>query len=164
MIRPHSARQIIWNKGSLDPSTYSTSTLPQFNSSPLKSYLPNRKVVFQLPTISNHHFAEAMLNFGGVFQPSILVSCLLKSRPNIISATEKRPAKCQSPVNQHLLTVVLLICAMVKSRYIGDGHPTFNDGILIMGPYKPLRNWVDEFIPYYMEIMGVYTMAHITNP
>ena len=28
-------------------------------------------------------------------------------------------------------------------------------GILIMGPYKPLRSWVDEFIPYYMEIMGV---------
>ena len=26
-------------------------------------------------------------------------------------------------------------------------------GILIMGPYKPLRTWVDEFIPYYMEIM-----------
>ena len=23
-----------------------------------------------------------------------------------------------------------------------------------MGPYKPLRTWVDEFIPYYMEIMG----------
>ena len=21
-----------------------------------------------------------------------------------------------------------------------------------MGPYKPLRNWVDEFIPYYMEM------------
>ena len=43
---------------------------------------------------------------------------------------------------------------MVKSRDIfGDGcFPTFNDGILIMGPYKPLRNWVDEFIPYYMEI------------
>ena len=42
---------------------------------------------------------------------------------------------------------------MVKSRYIGDGkNPTFNDGILIMGPYKPLRTWVDEFIPYYMEI------------
>ena len=33
-----------------------------------------------------------------------------------------------------------------------DGHPTLNDGILILGPYKPLRNWVDEFIPYYMEI------------
>ena len=42
---------------------------------------------------------------------------------------------------------------MVKSPYIGDGRPpTFNDGILIMGPYKPLRNWVDDFIPYYMEI------------
>ncbi len=24
------------------------------------------------------------------------------------------------------------------SRFVGDGHPTFNDGILIMGPYKPL--------------------------
>ena len=45
------------------------------------------------------------------------------------------------------------ICAMVKSRYIGDGHPTFN-----RNPYnwyiKPYY-WVDEFIPYYMEIMGV---------
>ena len=30
-----------------------------------------------------------------------------------------------------------------------DGNPYF------MGPYKPLRTWVDEFIPYYMEIMGV---------
>ena len=28
-------------------------------------------------------------------------------------------------------------------------------GILIMGPYKPLLYWVDEFIPYCMEIMGV---------
>ena len=25
-----------------------------------------------------------------------------------------------------------------------------------MGPYKPLRTWVDEFIPYYMgNVMGV---------
>ena len=43
---------------------------------------------------------------------------------------------------------------MVKSRYIGDGHPTFNDGILIMGPYKLLRTWVEFPIPC-MEIMGV---------
>ena len=46
------------------------------------------------------------------------------------------------------------ICAMVKSRYIGDGHPTFNDGILIMGPYKPLRTWVEFPIPYG-NVMGV---------
>ena len=26
-----------------------------------------------------------------------------------------------------------ITCTMVKSRYIGDGHPSFNDGILIMG-------------------------------
>ena len=44
---------------------------------------------------------------------------------------------------------------MVKSRNIGDGHPTFLIGILIMGPYKPLRTWVEFPIPYYMEIMGV---------
>ena len=45
-------------------------------------------------------------------------------------------------------------CAMVKSRYIGDGRPpTFN-----RNPYNGYINpyyWVDEFIPYYMEIMGV---------
>ena len=46
---------------------------------------------------------------------------------------------------------------MVKNHFfLGDGkNPTFNDGILIMGPYKPLRNWVEFPIPYYMEIMGV---------
>ena len=34
----------------------------------------------------------------------------------------------------------------IISRYIGDGHPTFNDGILIMGPYKPLRTWVELLV------------------
>ncbi len=56
------------------------------------------------------------------------------------------------------LTPWKAICAMVKVvafHWGWDGRPTFNDGILIMGPYKPLRTWVDEFIPYYMEIMGV---------
>ena len=56
-----------------------------------------------------------------------------------------------------------MICAMVKSRVLlgmGDLPPLI--GILIMGPYKPLRDWVDEFIPYYMEIMGVdRPLAHM---
>ena len=48
------------------------------------------------------------------------------------------------------------------SRFLGDGRPpTFSDGILIMEPYKPLRTWVDEFIPYCMEIMGVDRPWHI---
>ena len=50
------------------------------------------------------------------------------------------------------------ICARVDQLLVlGMGTPpTFNDGILIMGPYKPLRNWVDEFIPYYIgNVMGV---------
>ena len=43
------------------------------------------------------------------------------------------------------------------SLVLGDGkNPTFNDGNpYFMGIYKPLRHWVDGFIPYYMEIMGV---------
>ena len=56
-------------------------------------------------------------------------------------------------------TSLILICAMVKSRYIGDGHPTFN-----RNPYNGYINpyyWVDEFIPYYMEIMGVDRPWHI---
>ena len=28
-------------------------------------------------------------------------------------------------------------------------------GMVISWVSKPLRTWVDEFIPYYMEIMGV---------
>ena len=42
-----------------------------------------------------------------------------------------------------------------STQCIGDGRPpTFNDG----NPYNEYINpyyWVDEFIPYYMEIMGV---------
>ena len=30
-----------------------------------------------------------------------------------------------------------------------------------MGPYKPLRTWVAEFIPYYMEIRGVDRPWHM---
>ena len=36
-----------------------------------------------------------------------------------------------------------------------------NGMILQVGPYKPLRTWVDEFIPYYIEIMGVDRPLHI---
>ncbi len=39
------------------------------------------------------------------------------------------------------------MCQGRSTPYVGDGHLTFNDGILIMGPYKPLRTWVDEFPP-----------------
>ena len=42
---------------------------------------------------------------------------------------------------------------------ISYGHTTFN-----RNPYNGYINpyyWVDEFIPYYMEIMGVLTLAHI---
>ena len=38
--------------------------------------------------------------------------------------------------------MAILICAMVKSRYIGDGHPTFN-----RNPYNGYINpyyWVDD--------------------
>ena len=53
------------------------------------------------------------------------------------------------------------MCHDQKSRFIGDGHPTFN-----RNPYnwyiKPYY-WVDEFIPYYMEISWelIDPIAHI---
>ena len=47
-----------------------------------------------------------------------------------VTFLEKLESK--SPFNKNNRQGVI-ICAMVKSRYIGDGHPTFNDGILIMG-------------------------------
>ena len=49
------------------------------------------------------------------------------------------------------------ICARVDQLLVlgmGDLQPLMT-GILISWVYKPLQNWVDEFIPYYMEIMGV---------
>ena len=52
-----------------------------------------------------------------------------------------------------------------KSLYsIWNGHPTFNRESL-QWVYKPLRTWVDEFIPYHMEIMGVDRpeTAHVVN-
>ena len=42
----------------------------------------------------------------------------------------------------HMLSPFDLICAMVKSLYIGDGHPTFN-----RNPYDGYINpyyWVDD--------------------
>ena len=52
------------------------------------------------------------------------------------------------------------MCHGQKSRFFGHGrHPTFN-----RDPYNGYINpyyWVDEFIPYYMEIMGVDRPWHI---
>ncbi len=49
-------------------------------------------------------------------------------------------------------TIHSIKCAMVKSRYIGDGHPTFN-----RNPYNGYKTPTIGLmtIPYYMEIMGV---------
>ena len=32
-----------------------------------------------------------------------------------------------------------------------------------MGAYKPLRNWVDEFIPYYMEMSWELSLDPIAH-
>ncbi len=50
------------------------------------------------------------------------------------------------------LPYIAIICAMVKSRYIGDGHPTFN-----RNPYNGYINpyyWVDDH-PLLYGSMGV---------
>ena len=57
----------------------------------------------------------------------------------------------ESPQRHHLYEP-----GSINSLVLGDKliQPLMT-GILIMGPYKPLRNRVDEFIPYYMEIIVV---------
>ena len=55
--------------------------------------------------------------------------------------------------NHGFLLIIISSLVQYVHHYIGDGHPTFD-----RNPYnwyiKPYY-WVDEFIPYYMEIMGV---------
>ena len=57
------------------------------------------------------------------------------------------------------------MCHGQKSRFFWDGHPTFNRNPSndLMGPYKLLRDWVDEFIPYYMEMSWEFRPWHICN-
>ena len=75
------------------------------------------------------------------------------NRYTSMTVVEKNPSSRseqpqQSPANDmnHEILVGsgsgILICAMVKSRYIGDGHPTFN-----RNPYNGYINpyyWVDD--------------------
>ena len=56
-------------------------------------------------------------------------------------------------VEPHLCKKKQTRCAMVKSRYIGDGHPTFN-----RNPYNGYINpyyWVDDHPLLYGNVMGV---------
>ena len=56
---------------------------------------------------------------------------------------------------KHLPPDFFSICAMVKSRVclgMGDLPPLI--GILIKSICKPLRDWADEFITYYIEILA----------
>ena len=54
----------------------------------------------------------------------------------------------------------VITCAMVKSRCIGDGHPTFN-----RNPYNGYINpyyWVDDHPLLYWNNAGILTLAHMT--
>ena len=54
-----------------------------------------------------------------------------------------------------------MICAMVKSRYIGDGHPTFN-----RNPYNGYINpyyWVDDHPLLYGTIGSLDPSTYVAN-
>ena len=58
-----------------------------------------------------------------------------------------------------LVRMCNFICAMVKSRYIGDGHPTFN-----RNPYNGYINpyyWVDDHPLLYGTIYWEFRPQHI---
>ena len=71
----------------------------------------------------------------------------------------------ENPIKMDDLGVPLFletpICAMVKSRYIGDRLiPPLMTESLFHGYINPYY-WIDEYIPCYMEIMGVDRPRHI---
>ena len=109
-------------------------------------------------------------------QKHFLVGCWTKNRGKILPPKFKM-VKIMVP-NQTLWTngwfggnkpplflVQHPLCHGQKSRFFGDGKPpTFNDGILISwGPINPNRDWVDEFIPYYMEMSWEFFLDPIAH-
>ncbi len=64
-------------------------TLPEFDSSPLKSYLPNRKVV----VFQSHRFAGTMLNFGMVSEN--MTGCPQIHYLDIISVPKFMALRCR---------------------------------------------------------------------
>ena len=56
------------------------------------------------------------------------------------------------------------MCHGQKSLYWGWSSHLKNRNPYFMGPYKPLRNWVDEFIPMEMSWELIDPIAHMANP
>ena len=54
---------------------------------------------------------------------------------------------------------------MIWGYHVFWKYPYFGNPYIIMGPYKLLRNWVDEFIPYYMEMSWelIDPIAHMAH-
>ena len=63
--------------------------------------------------------------------------------------------------NKNSTTRIPSMCARVKSCYIGDKVIPPLIGILLMGIQTPTIGLMT--IPYYIEIVGVYTLAHVWN-
>ncbi len=75
------------------------------------------------------------------------ISCIHKKSANqgnhglYNQASLKMSSKCHPGGDCYWVGMYpkIQVCHGQKSRFLGDGRPpTFNDGILIMGPYKPL--------------------------
>ena len=68
-------------------------------------------------------------------------------------------SKTQSQRQRGFSMIIMIMCAMVQSRYIGDGHPTFN-----RNPYnwyiKPYY-WVDDHPLLYGNNGSGSTLAHV---
>ena len=66
---------------------------------------------------------------------------------NMTSGGRKQLFFCREKFKGWMIHPIISICAMVKSRCIGDGHPTFNSN-----PYNGYINpyyWVDDHPPLY---------------
>ena len=98
--------------------------------------------------------ASFQIYIGCIFQ--VAAKCGL---PGIGQARSRQLVEDQLPKWQTWVKLVPL----GKSPALlgmGDRAPPLMTGILIVGIYKPLRNRVDEFIPYYMEISWEFRPWH----
>ena len=105
----------------------------------------------------NLHFSNGILAGGKVRPNSRVVNIKQKSDSNWLPPHDRLKRWTRHQSN----TRIGNICAMVKSRYIGDGHLTFN-----RNPYNGYINpyyWVEFPIPYGNN--GSWsTLAHLDAP
>ena len=98
------------------------------------------KISHVINPIDNRHphlYSTYLLKRNGGSSPvtplkRVFGCCLQGQKPSLL-VVQKNTSHSHELIFETIIIdvkFIIYICAMVKSRYIGDGHPTFNDEIL----------------------------------